>query len=110
MITFRRALGINAAHGVPSVLNATYAQLCRAFNDGTFAPRNVAVSMARWVVTTPDGEVEIYDDRVGTCYAPDGLERCEITTWMVRADTSAAIATALERLGNANPKSPRDFG
>lgn len=106
-ITYLPRRGSDGNHGT---IGATYAQLTLAFHDGTIIPRDEKVSMATWLVHTPDGDVTIYDYRLGTCYAPDGAERCEIVRWHVDGDNRAAIATALERLGNANPNSPRDFG
>jgi hypothetical protein len=66
-------------------LTAPYDLLVAAFgNDGTVSPRDEDRSMASWDVDTPDGEVEVYDYRVGKCEHPDGLERHEITEWHVQ--------------------------
>jgi hypothetical protein len=67
-----------------NTLEAPYSLLVRAFgNDGTVTPRDDYKQMCQWDVPTPYGTVEVYDYKVGRCYAPDGLEREQITLWDV---------------------------
>lgn len=83
-------------------LRAPYDFLVKAFgNDGTVSPRDDYKSMCEWDIQTPHGEVEVYDYKVGKCYAPDGVEREQITEWHVQGDEKA-IAHMLTILDKAD--------
>lgn len=80
-------------------LTAPYALLVEAFGDnGLTTLRDDYKSMAQWDLDVPKGEdVEIYDYKVGKCYAPDGADLKDITTWHVQG-TENGIAHMLRLL------------
>lgn len=84
------------------LLYAPYELLTRAFgNDGTVSPRDDWKSMAEWGITTPHGQVEVYDYKVGTCYDRAGLAREDITEWHVQGDEEA-VAIMLNMVRDAD--------
>lgn len=65
-------------------LIAPYALLTEAFGNDGNNPRDNYKSMAQWDARTPEGDVEVYDYKIGKCYDPDGLELKDITRWNVQ--------------------------
>lgn len=64
-------------------LTASYALLTRAFgDDGTVSRRDTDTSACRWVIDTPHGVIEVYDNQ-------SGLDRGRITKWSVQAGSDA---------------------
>lgn len=70
-------------------LTAPYALLVAAFGNDGDNLRDDYKSMAQWDLRTPDGDVEVYDYKVGKCYDSDGLEREQITEWHVQGPDAA---------------------
>lgn len=71
------------------VLTAPHALLEAALGNDGDNPRDDYKSMAQWDVSTPEGDVEVYDYKIGKCYDPDGLEREQITYWHVQGPDAA---------------------
>jgi hypothetical protein len=72
-----------------SLLHAPYALLVEAFGNDGINPRDNYKSMCQW--TDDAAGWEVYDYKVGTCYAQDGLVRADITEWHVQATESGAV-------------------
>jgi hypothetical protein len=70
-------------------LTAPHALLEAAFGNDGDNPRDDYKSMAQWDVSTPAGEFEVYDYKIGKCYDQDGLEREQITEWQVQGPDAA---------------------
>lgn len=71
------------------MLFAPYALLVEAFGNDGINPRDTYKSMCQWESDPASVDAglawEVYDYKVGICYAPDGLEREEITEWHVQS-------------------------
>jgi hypothetical protein len=78
-------------------LEAPHALLKEAFGNDGDNPRDDYKSMAQWDLSTPEGDVEVYDYKVGKCYDSNGLEREQITDWHVQG-SSAAIEHMIRML------------
>ncbi|MER6605922.1 hypothetical protein ABT282_08400 [Streptomyces sp. NPDC000927] len=83
-------------------LTAPYELLVAAFSDdGTTALRDTDKSTSQWDVSTPHGEVEVYDYMGGAGYGGPEPDRTEITDWHVQGDEEA-IEYMLNMLGAAS--------